>query len=301
MDVKLSVDPATYKYSFTLNNAGISTSGFDKVQSVKHIISNKNKGAAIDLGANWEMNDMFHFSVAINDVGFISWKEDIKNYFIGDTTFVFGGIDYTSDLDMEATIDSLVSAFEPEENNRQYSSMLSSRSVISGSLLLSPVDRVTVTVMNQLLVGQIKTGFSVAYQKQLTSGITATGALIRLPQQWPVPGAAVVFHGGPVQYYVGSDNLASFVNITRMKVLDLKMGVNIVLGNKKPKNQEHLPPAHRSKPAFSSKGNGVDYPTDPRLRKPKTFRKEGIYDIIPKRKQPKSWRGWTSGKAGEKR
>lgn len=299
LEASLDVDPVNYGYGFSMSNAGVNTAGTNRISDTGYLIWNKNKGMALDVGATWEYNNLLSFSAAINDLGFVRWKDDPANFVIRDTSFVFNGIDFRVGSGIEATIDSLVSAITPQKSTSPYTAMLNTRVVLGGSLLLGPADRVSVAMISQFLVGKMKTGFSAAYVKQLTPGITASGTLVRLPQQWPLPGAAVVFGGGPVQYYLASDNLVGFINLPGMKALDLKMGINIMPGQKKPKNEEHLPPAHRSKPRFSSKGRGLDYPTDPRLRKPKIFRKSGIYQIIPKRKQPKSWKHFLNGKSRE--
>ncbi len=292
----IDLEPLTYAYGFDFANAGIRTSGREDFSSVPYLISNKNRGFAIDAGVVYERNKLLSFAAAINDLGFIHWKEGQESFVLNDTTFVFDGVNMRTTGDVTTAIDSLENAFTPRKEYKSYTAMLTARSVLSSSLILSPADRLTLTLVNQMLVGKVKTAVSVALNKQVSRGISVSAAIVKLPQHWPTAGGAVALRGGPVQFYMASDNLTGFLNVANMKVLDLRMGLNVLIGLRKPKNESNLPPAYRSKPSYSSKGNGVDYPTDPRLRKPGVFRRNGMYDVIPRRKVPKSWRSWTNRK-----
>lgn len=299
LNVQFEVNSQDTLFRFAMLNANAQTAGVDEVPTLDYLRSNKNKGFALDAGAVWEYNKLLRFEGAINDLGFVKWQDQVKSFSVQDTTFEFGELNFSNAQEFAESIDSLDNTFVPTQSTDAYKSMLHARTVLSASLILSPKDMLTVTMMNRFLMGQMKTGISVGYRKQILPGVAAMGSLVKLPQHWPMPGAAVVLKAGPVQYYLASDNLLGFVNVTNMSLLDVKMGFNLLLGNRKPKMESNLPPAHRSRPAYSSKGNGVDYPTDPRLHRPGVFRQSGIYDVIPKRKEPKSWKGWLHGKVGE--
>ncbi len=292
MDADLQIDKLRYSYGIDLEGAGINATGLDGVPSASYLLANKNIGVAIDVGGTWQYNNVLQFSASINDLGFVRWKEESQNFLFKDSTFVYNGVNFSNKGNIVTGIDSLVQALTPEESTSPYSAMLGTRTVVSGSLQFSPTNRVIVTMMNKFLVGKLKSAFSVSYVRQLNASITMSGSLVKLPQQWPRPGLAMSLAAGPVQYYIGSDNLAGFLNVPGMRVLDFKMGINLLIGAPKSKNQEHLPPAHRSKPKFSTNGQGVDYPTDPRLKKPTVFREKDIYKIISKKKQPKNWNNW---------
>ena len=292
----IELEPLTYAYAFNFANTGLRTTGRNNYSSIPYLISNKNKGFAVDAGAVYEHNKLLTFSAAINDLGFIHWKEDQESFVFNDTTFVFDGVNMRTTGDVTTAIDSLEDTFTPEKQYDSYRAMLSARSVLSASLILSPADRISLTLINQMLVGKVKTAVSIAVNKQVNRGVAVSAAIVKLPQQWPTAGTAVALRGGPVQFYMASDNLFGFFNVGNMKVLDIRMGLNLMVGPQKPKKESHLPPAYRSRPSYSSKGNGVDYPTDPRLRKPKIFRTQGMYEVIPKMKVPKAWRVWLKRK-----
>lgn len=296
LDAGIELDGLTYSYLFDLQRVGVNTAGMDKVTSPGYLFSNKNRGVALDAGTTWKYNDLLSFSAAINDLGFVRWKQNSENFIVRDSSFVFDGVNLSAGGDIASTIDSLTNALTPRRSSNPYSAMLSARMTLGGAFSLNATDQVSITIMNQLLVGKIKSAYSVAFTRQLTAGIRASGTLVKLPQHWPRPGAAVSFTGGLVQCFVGSDNLLGFTSAPNVNTFDIKMGVNLLLGHQKPKGEEHLPPAHRSKAKFSTKGGGVDYPTDPRLRKPKVFRRIKIYDIIEKPKKPKGWKKWFKNK-----
>ena len=63
-------------------------------------------GLAFDLGATYELNDDWRFSLAFNDLGFISWKNNVVASTQGDRTFRLS--DYTLDpADMEGSFDDM--------------------------------------------------------------------------------------------------------------------------------------------------------------------------------------------------
>lgn len=63
-------------------------------------------GLAFDLGATYELNDDWRFSLAFNDLGFISWKNNVVASTQGDRCFRLG--DYTLDpADMSGSFDDM--------------------------------------------------------------------------------------------------------------------------------------------------------------------------------------------------
>lgn len=233
MSAAISLEPITYAYGFAFRSAGINAAGLDNYANTSYFIFNKNRGVAVDAGASWAINHKVSFSAAINDLGVICWKESPVNFSLKDTTFRFEGVDMRTPADLTTAIDTLEKAFAPEKRQNAYRAMLSARSVAGISWLLTPVDRLSFSLMNQMLVGKIKTAVAVALTKQIRPGVAVSAGINKLPQQWPTAGAAVALKGGPVQFYFASDNLIGFVNVADMKVLDMRLGANLIFGAKK--------------------------------------------------------------------
>lgn len=89
----------------------------------------RNPGFAIDLGAVYKFNDKWHFSAAVNNLGFISWKSDLNSLsFKGNYSFEGLELDGSNkdDLDdaLEAIGDSLKSIINYSTGHGKFSTSL---------------------------------------------------------------------------------------------------------------------------------------------------------------------------------
>ncbi|MDR3184928.1 MAG: DUF5723 family protein [Prevotellaceae bacterium] len=73
----------------------------------KYGTSLSNPGIALDLGATYRYNEWFTFSAALNNLGFISWRNDLNGLSFGGH-YTFNGITYsTADDDTDKPFDAL--------------------------------------------------------------------------------------------------------------------------------------------------------------------------------------------------
>lgn len=90
---------------------------FDETSdALKYVLSLKNPGFGLDLGATYQFNDKVQFSAAVTDLGFISWRRDV-NTFKSKGEFLFEGIEYCLDNeehrdDFENALDDCLDSLE---------------------------------------------------------------------------------------------------------------------------------------------------------------------------------------------
>jgi hypothetical protein len=93
----------------------------------KYGTSLNNPGFAVDLGATYRYNDWFSFSAALNNLGFISWKEDLNGLSFGGR-YAFNGVTYnTADESNEAfegLADSLKAAIDYKTQHKSFTTSL---------------------------------------------------------------------------------------------------------------------------------------------------------------------------------
>lgn len=232
MIAEISLEPSTYVYNFTFANAGVNTAGFQSLGSPKYLTGSSNKGVAVDVGSEWKLSKLISLSASVNDLGFIHWSEkDSKHFTMPDTTFLFAGIEM--DDNVSSTLNTIEDTFAPKKGRNSYTTMLSSRWVLSGSMRLNTMEKISLVVMNQTLGNKLKSAFSVAYMRQMSEAFFFSGSVIKPPQHWPRPGAALLIISRPFQFFIASDNLLGLVNITNAKIVDLRFGINFISGGSK--------------------------------------------------------------------
>lgn len=77
----------------------------------------QNMGFAVDLGATYDLNRNWSFSISVNDLGFISWKKDLNSiHFNGDYDFTGLNIDNSNVDSISQTVDALLDSIKTAVN-----------------------------------------------------------------------------------------------------------------------------------------------------------------------------------------
>lgn len=239
-DGKVITSDDNFNTSFEFSNATFNTSGVDlfsdgsSADIQAHVISNANTGVGIDLGANWQINKQFSAAVAFNDVGFINWKVDPKNYTVQDTSFVYRGLELKDIDDFEQSIeDSLSANFRDEETTNAYKTALNTRFYSSLSYQLDPHSTITGTIANHGVSRRLRMLYGVGYTRKIGQVFTVTGNIIKAPQRGLNLGLGYTLDLGAFQLYMASDKILGLGDATNMSAFDLRFGINFIFGRKK--------------------------------------------------------------------
>lgn len=225
-----------YQLNLEMQNAMIRSSG-QKIYSgesgdlATHLISNGNSGFGLDFGFEFDMGQYLTISGSVNDIGFISWKEDILNRTLGDTTLRYSGIDLRGIDDVVDVVkDTLVGKFNTYELNEDpYNTLMAPRAYLSGKYHLTSANDITATVATRYIQGQFKMLYGVGINHQVGNFLTASINATKYPQQIPNLGAAVAIKGGPAQFYLAVDQVA-YWSVPDFKSLDFRVGINFIIG-----------------------------------------------------------------------
>lgn len=296
-------DPVDFSLDVDMENAELRTSGFDVLQGNSgsmgsHLAFNANRGVALDLGFTKDLNRYYAISASLTDLGFISWKEDIKNHHYGDTSLVYRGINLDDPGNIEEAIkDSLINRFKNKksENSDPYTTMLSPRAYFSWVYHTPLAGDVVASFGTRFVQTEFKYLFGVGYRHSFGKFFTGTVNVTKLPQQFLNLGAAIAVKGGPAQLYLAVDHLVNF-DLTKFQAVDVRFGINFIFGKSGPKE---------SKSVFEDqKGAGPRKPQSVSASyflgsKVKVKGQEGIYTII-KKQEPRDRKEFRSKPRKEK-
>jgi len=226
-----------YQLNLEMKNAALRSSGRDIYAGntgdlASHLISNGNSGFGLDVGFEFEMGQYLTVAGSVNDIGFISWKEDITNYSLNDTTMRYTGINLRGVDDIAQVVkDSLVDKFKNEiENNDPYNTLMAPRAYLSGKFHLTTSNDITTTVATRYVQGLFKMLYGVGINHQVGNFLTASINATKYPQQIPNLGAAVAIKGGPAQLYLAVDQVA-YWSVPDFKSVDFRVGINFIIGS----------------------------------------------------------------------
>ncbi len=275
-----------------IENGVFRTSGLDIYQGnegnlVSHLINNSNRGYALDLGVDYKLSRYYSIAFSVLDLGFINWNENIVNKTVSDTTFTYSGVDLRDLSDVRETLeDSLFNKFKPTETNDPYRTYLPTRMFASWSYNYSDDLSFSVTAGSRLVQRQFKMIYGGAVTYRFGKALTASGSLVKMPQQFFNLGASLAARGGPVQLYIAADQIVNF-SVPDAKALDLRVGINFIFGgwhNSDKSSRSSYSSSSSSFRAPKTKAKGIS--TGVFLGKEvKTKRRDGIYSIIKRQKR----------------
>ena len=269
----------SFELDFEAEDARYDMAGKDDIENFSHIISNPSKGVALDIGINYQLNDLAHLAIGINDVGFVGWKGNPENFVLENTSFTWDGLELETVTNLGQQVkDSLIGKFDRTETEESFTTGLNTRSFISGLFNLTYQDALTVTLANRFVSGRILTtfgaGISHYFGKKLVLG--ATGSVTS--QQGFDLGAAMAVNLGPVQIYTSYDHLLGLANVTKLDAVQFDFGINLIFGRSVKKSKDP-----RQEIIDRNLAAQPDYPASGSSYTP-VIREEGIYQIIKEQK-----------------
>ncbi|MFK7953466.1 MAG: DUF5723 family protein [Ekhidna sp.] len=290
LKANISSNGEFFEVDAEVKNGVYRTSGLDIYQGnglVSHLISNSNKGFALDLGIDYKLSRYYSVALSVLDIGYIKWSENVVNKTVNDTTFTYSGIALDELGNVRETLeDSLFNKLKPTETNDPYNTFLPSRMYSSWTYHYSDQLSFSATVGARYLQRKMKMLYGGAVTYKFGRALTASASAVKLPQQFFNVGASLAARGGPVQFYIAADQVINF-SLPDAKAIDFRIGMNFIFGGwrrgGKDANSDYSSPfSSQSRPKTKAKGidTGVFLGSEV-----KTKRREGIYSIIKRQKK----------------
>ena len=143
----------------------------DQIEGYKWFDLTGNHGFGIDLGVNAKPSDKFSVSASVVDLGWIKWKDNVKNFksVYPDVKYTFEGFDITEFLsggsfnDSLGLTDTLRNHFQLEETNSAYTSHLNPKVYISSTWHLHPSHELSAMVRTDIIEETILPSLTLNY------------------------------------------------------------------------------------------------------------------------------------------
>ncbi|MES2836825.1 MAG: DUF5723 family protein [Bacteroidota bacterium] len=244
-DITLYTDPSyfdiTASSNINIQTSGIDTSSFSDLEVKNYLQKKKNRGAAIDLGANYKLNDKLSFSASLLDVGAINWKTDNVNYVNknANASFTFTGVDFNTFINDtinwetagEKLTDSIVGTFQIESKRGvAYKTWLPMQMYLNANYHLNVKNKVSATLYNQFYDKAPHPAASIAFTTRAGRWASASVSYTAAHRSFNNIGFGFSLNLGPVQLYTVADNVFALIKPQHTKNFNVRMALNLTFG-----------------------------------------------------------------------
>jgi hypothetical protein len=231
----LTIDGSMRVNSSNVMHIANDTTGQNAMNMYEYAYNFKNMGFGIDAGANYKFSDKFSINASVVDLGFINWKTNTQNYVSNDVNYTFKGVDFNgffqdSTVIFDRLSDSLEQVFSYAENTESYRSSLYTRFYIGGKYELNKKFSLHGMLYNEFVNKRYRPGAIVSANAHLGQWLTASLNYSVYGRSFANVGFGLSLRGGPIQFYIVSDNLLAFMLQTSAKNVHIMTGMGILFG-----------------------------------------------------------------------
>jgi hypothetical protein len=210
---------------------------FEGSDVTDYILNFNNPGFGIDLGASYKINNKWSVSASMLDFGYIFWKTGTRKFTSIEKGYSFSGFDVTplipndsvtfEDVVKKVT-DSLGKLFKVEQQNKTYSTPLSTKIYLSGCYNISRKDRALAVFRADFYEGTIHPAFSLSYNRTFGNILDVALSYSYANKDWLNIGFGSSVRFGPFQIFLVTDNLLAPIIPYHTKNVNVHFGCNYV-------------------------------------------------------------------------
>lgn len=243
---KMDVNTSNSEYTVSASNATLNTAGIannielfesDEEIDIQETIFTGNTGFGFDIGATYSFSKKFSIEVAVNDIGSITWEENVVNYNIEDLdNAVFDGVNLDTETGSleNALLDRFAEVVPMNETTESFETELFMKSYASIKYQITDKNAFNLVAFNNHAYGNFEPRYSLGYNRTLKK--TTFGILASTGQEDGEINYGVNFavNLGPLQFYAATDSLYDVINsIEEATGANGRLGLNFVFGYKK--------------------------------------------------------------------
>lgn len=232
----------TAKGNIELNSSGLNDSSH--FSFADYAFKRRNNGFGVDLGFEYKANEKFTLSASLLDMGFIKWNYQPNNYVSHDRNahFTFKGFDLNQVINSDSSStknigkilgDSLSKIFKIDTLHQSYKTKLSTQFYFSSNYNFTEVSSAGVMLYGQFFDKSIHPGIAFSYNHKFLDRINLSASYSMYNRSYTNIGLGAAISGGPVQFYIVSDNVLGMIFPQNAKNLHLHFGINLLFGSKK--------------------------------------------------------------------
>lgn len=238
----MHTDAQTFALSFD-GEGEINTSGIQELADSTEFDpanlwrSRGNNGWGLDLGADWRFSEKMSFSASVIDIGSILWKHNTRTYSAERFTYEFIGLNVNDALTdstdiFETLLDSLENLVETGEFTGNYRTPLNPRIFLSASYHLSERISLGALFHGELYRGTMIPTAVASFDVKINRWFGSTVNWAYTNRRFNNLGVGFYLHGGPVQFYMVTDNLLAPFLPQHATGIQANFGLNLAIGRR---------------------------------------------------------------------
>lgn len=215
----------------------------DNFDIADYLFSNTNTGFAVDLGANYKVNNRLQVGASVIDLGSIKWSENVYNM-LQDGTYEYTGADLSQSLNDQAEgykkasdvfqdlTDSIKSGFKINNSRNKYTASIPTKIYLSGSYKLTEKTDLGFLGRAYLYEGNNDLSMTFSANTLVWRGISLTASYSVMNKAYDNLGFGMAARLGPVQLYMVSDKILSALKPADAHAFTFRFGINLLMGRK---------------------------------------------------------------------
>lgn len=204
----------------------------DEVEGVSSFFPGGNGGFAFDFGGLYRLNDKWEFSLAIQQLGQITWNQDV-NYTRVDNQFTFSAVDIDDHFDTwSAVADSLLDGQGINLPNG-FTTALPQRYFIGANYFFSPNSSVGLLLNPVSYYRATDLNIALTLQTRLAKILGISGVFGHSRYADFNVGTGISLELGPFQIYALTEALFSSTNWRSAEIANVQLGINFNFGRYK--------------------------------------------------------------------
>lgn len=206
-----------------------------------------NNGYGFDMGLDFEPDEMVSISMSIVDLGWITWKENVKNFVSVNpgARFTFEGFDVSSFIsngtfsDTVDILDTITNHFGLETTYNAYTSHLNPKLYLGGMWHFTRNNELGLLVRTDFTEEKIKPSLTVNFTHNFGKVLAVNTNYSYINKNYYNLGLGLVFRLGPVQLYALNDMVFALFEPQKARNYNIHLGMSFIFG--KPAKGANMP------------------------------------------------------------
>lgn len=227
-----------------INTSGLDSNSFKNFNPVAYLFKKKNRGAGIDMGAEYQYSDKLTFSASVIDLGFIRWTSAPTNYqsHTPGGAFTYRGVNLTELLNNDTLQlgdqfqhigDSVSKTLKIDTVHHSYTTMLSTQIYLGANYSVTEKSNAAFLFYSQIFDKAIHPGFILSYNQQVGKWLSASASYSIYNRSYTNIGLGLALKAGATQWYIVSDDILGVLFPQNTKNIQVHFGLNLVWAHKK--------------------------------------------------------------------
>lgn len=233
----ITTDPNTYDIRIRLNDARLYTSGEGVYESFNNgsldlnSLLAVNYGGAVDLGAEYKLNDQWSFHASVNNIGAIRFNKDVTTHTINNLDTTLSGIDFNKLINGDINI-SLPNVDATTTKGGAFTQWLPIKMYLGASWQFTKKQRLdgTFALYNIPAIRATIPAIMVGYNAQLGRIFNWAFNVSYNTYTSIALGTGFTFNAGPIQLYLMLDNFLPAFDLSLARSVDARVGLNLNCG-----------------------------------------------------------------------